>query len=258
MTEEWASYWIQCLSANSDYTDFRIAAERGDTEKCLLIERKIKGITELYRDFGRVFGIIGSYETCQDWKNWFEPRRHLFLSSPKTLLAGEVVSDSRSKLNLEIPLHATAKETIDSVARFINSHYENNEVSVADTPKYQLHKPYGLLLCGLQAVKRAVMTSYRSYAYEMDGSYRSIDDASKEFLRHEIGELGWCKNNKDLLQRLQSGAEVTEDEWELLLPRVREARRTFVKLSSSAVRGRFPDDTVQESKVLCQFWGEEI
>ena len=79
MTEEWASFWIQCLSANHDYGDFAAAMKRGDTAKCLLMEERIRGITDLYRDFGDIYGRTQTYETCPDWKEWFEPRRHLFL-----------------------------------------------------------------------------------------------------------------------------------------------------------------------------------
>ena len=103
MTEEWVSFWYQCLSQNIDYSTYCTARSEGDTAKCAEYEARFDRIADIYQDFGELDGWGDTTIQSSGWKEWFEPRRHLFIASATVITDPSGYKSRAGHLRLTFP-----------------------------------------------------------------------------------------------------------------------------------------------------------
>jgi len=250
MTEEWASLWYQCLTQNIDFSLYCQAREDGNAAKCAVLEAKFDKIAGIYDDFGTLDQWPESGMQSQLWREWFEPRRHLFMSAPR------VVSDLRGYearpgyLLLEVPVHDDAKATGALIAELIDRQRGAGSVGQAPRPKYTLRQVDGKPAHGLQQVRQACRSVARSYLYDLETfeKLRHVD-AVAAFVRHEIDNMGWTLDPKARAE-LESTGRLPEQRLESFKAMLNRCRRDFKAFAANTVRASFPDDRPFESTVL--------
>jgi hypothetical protein len=257
MTEEWAGFWYQCLSENVDYSRYCAACERNDHDTRSRIELRIAGIAGLHADFGPLDGWPeGGLESAR-WRTWFVPRRHLFMPDVRALATPSDHQQRVGDVLLVIPLLADQAATRSAVDRYLAHLYGQPQVILAQSPKYRLHETEGRIAHGYEKVRQAVITSTRSYAYHPETfEALTIREATIEFLRNEIDNLGWTLDPAAKRDLLRSG-HLSEDRYETFKVRINRCRKDFKAFARNAVRGVFPDDSPFESEVMDQFKGEQ-
>lgn len=252
MTEEWVSLWYQCLSGNIDYGLYCNARDSGNTATCKAMEARFDRLAEIYEDFGAMDGWSDDPLQEQRWKQWFEPRKHLFISEPTHVVDPGQHRVESGHLLLDIPLDADVRRTSESVNNFLLAHYERQPLMLAPRPKYALHLANGRLGFGLKPVKQACISAARSYRYDNEFEERRFVDAVTEFVRHELDNMGWTLDPKARKKLMEEGtlSEERLDSFKAMLTR---CRRDFMALSRNTIRGRFPDKTPFESTVIDLF-----
>ena len=255
MTEEWVSFWYQCLSENMDYSAYCNARAEGQSQTCKDYEARFPKIETLYEDFGPLDGWPDGGIKSARWKAWFEPRRQLFIADVREVISPSEYQPDPSRLLLTIPLHSDEATTLSAVKSFFETYYRTHKVATDAQPKYRLNTKDGRVAHGYEKVRQACLTSYRSYTFDDDFEYRDVKDVICHFLKNEIDDLGWSMKD-EVRQELMTHGTMNPDSYEIFRVRVNKCRREFSALSRGALNGRFPDDTYFESEVLDQFRGE--
>lgn len=257
MTEEWVLFWYQCLSENLDYSEYCSAMRDGDFARSQKLESRFPLLPELYGDFGGLFGWPEKGVQGGDWKEWFEPKRHLFLQSVEEVAAGAVPTLVEGHVLLRVPLQVSAEATSALVHDYLNRKYSLESPASAPISKYRLHTRGNRIACGYQQVRQAVHTSTVSYAIDpVTFDYLPIRQVIVNFLRGELDNMGWSIS-VECRKRLLDHGTLDEDTFENFKVRINKCRRDFMALSQNVIRGRFPDLTpYPDSRVMDQFWGE--
>lgn len=257
MTEEWVLFWYQCLSENQTYSEYCSAAERGDKQTCAKLAKKFPLLPELCTDFGPPLGWPRGGVNGEDWREWFTPKRHLFMQAVEQVSTDATIVPTDGYLLLRIPLQQTAAATSALVRDHLNRLYATAEQTAAPAPKYRLHLRGQRVACGYEQVRQAVHTSTVSYAIDERGEYVPIRTAIVNFLRGELSNMGWKMSTPAKAALMKVGGDVDEDTYEKFRVRVNKCRRDFAALSQNALHGRFPDITPRnDSEVNDQSWGE--
>jgi hypothetical protein len=253
MTEEWVSLWYQCLTQNIDYSLYCGARDSGDDAKCAELEARFDKINDIYADFGTLDGWPEDGMQSRQWIDWFEPRRHLFMTEPR------LVRDSRAYVSrpgyvlVEMPLQGDAKVAGAAVAALIERHCASGDALSAPAPKYALREVAGRLSHGLQQVRQACRSVARSYRYDPE-TFEELrhQEAVAAFVRQEIDNMGWTLDPKAREELARTGT-LSEQRLESFKAMLNKCRRDFRAFASNTIRASFPDDRPFESNVLDLF-----
>jgi hypothetical protein len=254
MTEEWVSFWYQCLSQNLDYSRYCKARRANDTAQCQGFEARFDRIKEIYDDFGELDGWGDTTIESPEWKAWFDPRKHLFTAgSPREIAAPHQYVARPGYLLLEIPLQKSAEDTCSSIEAYLAAHYSDHSVVPVPKPKYVLKTVDGRPAHGYEQVRQACLSAARSYRYDLQTfeELRHVD-AVAAFVRHEIDNFGWKIDPKARKKLLETG-ELSEQNLESYKAMLNKCRRDFRAFAANTIRGSFPDATPFASDVLDMF-----
>jgi len=250
MTEEWVSLWYQCLTQNIDYSLYCQARDNGNAAKCAELEAKFDKIAAIYEDFGTLDGWPEAGMQSELWREWFEPRRHLFMSAPRVVTDIRRYEARPGYVLLEVPVQDDAKVTAELVAALIERHQASGEVLTAPLPKYTLRKVGGKIAHGLQRVRQACRSVARSYRYDLETfeELRHVD-AVAAFVRHEIDNMGWKLDPKARAE-LDSTGRLPVQRLDSYKAMLNKCRRDFRAFAANTIRASFPDNRPYESNVL--------
>lgn len=249
MTEEWVSFWYQCLSQNVDYSIYCNARAANDKLVCAKLEAQFDRIADIYKDFGELDGWYDAGLKSAHWNEWFQPRRHLFM------LAAAVVNDAvgparPGHILIYVPLLRDSAATAEMVRALLDDHYSRNEVEPTPAPKYTLNMRGGRLAHGYEKVRQACASVARSYRYDPKTmEERRHVDAVADFIHHEIDNMGW-KLDPAARKELMEFGRLSEQRLDSFKAMLNRCRRDFQAFSRNAIRGSFPDDRPFESQVL--------
>jgi len=255
MTEEWVSFWYQCLCRNLDYDNYCVARQNIDVERCQELEKQFEHIAEIYKDFDDVSDGFDGLNS-ESWKDWFEPRKHLFIPEIKLITDPSKYIASKDHILINVPLLEVKSDTEKLLKQFLTDYYTNNEVVPA--PKYQLLMNGNRVAYGYQQVRQACIAgfhSYREFAGFRDGEGEgdlSYKKTVANFIRREIDNLGWgIQDNERHI--LETTGLLTEDQFDKFKPRVVKYRNEFKALARNVLRNRFPDMSSFDSNVTDYF-----
>lgn len=243
MTEEWVLLWRQCLFENMDYQKYCIHCDADDEEEeKAALESKFPLIAEIYEDFGyeRPWPKMGVADPA--WREWFEPRRHLFMSNIKRLEAGDTVLQEDGHITLHIPLQSRLEATAEDLMAFLSPLYETAAHKPHPEPKYKLNlKEDGRVAIGYEEVRQAVITSTDGELFDAfaAGHRQSIKTAQVEFLRRKLNDLGWSFGVREKKMLIETGY-LDDESYERFKTQINRARRLFKFLSANAIDTRFP------------------
>ena len=245
MTEEWALLWMQCLFENMDYQKYCIHSDADDEEEEKAeLEGKFPLISNLYEDFGyeRSWPKMGTDDP--KWRDWFEPRRHLFMADIKELKVGKEAEYKNGFITLQIPLQKRLAETVADVEAYLAPRYKTTAFDSQPLPKYTLNlKKGGRVAIGYEEVRQAVVTSTDDELYEayVSGKKLTIKEAQIEFLKRKINELGWSLGVIEKRKLIENGY-LDEDNYYIMKTRINRSRRLFRLLSANAINASFPSN----------------
>lgn len=249
MTEEWVSFWYQCLSQNIDYSLYCNAREANETKKCKEFENRFEKIAQIYDDFGTLDGWPEDGMNSELWREWFVPRKHLFMPSVQIIPNTSAHVLAPGHILIDVQLQKDAAATMELITGIINSHYKEHSVVPHAPPKYSLYLKNGRLAHGYEKVRQACVSVSRSYRYDSITfeELRHVD-AVTAFIRGEIDNLGWELDRvaRKELDELGILSEQRLDSYRTMLNR---CRRDFQGFAKNAIRGRFPDDSAFDSEV---------
>ncbi|WP_157200991.1 hypothetical protein [Massilia sp. Root351] len=256
MTEEWASFWYQCLGRNSDYDDYCIARQNDAVVRCQDYEKKFKHIADIYEDFGDVSDGFDGLES-HIWKDWFEPRQHLFLPGIQQIINPSAYTAAEGHILLNIPLAKDPVETQKLLERYLADYYIKHEVMPATEPKYRLQKKRsGQVLHGYEQVRQACIAGQHSYLHcDEDGDVRgelSYKEVVANFIRREAGNLGW-ELEADERKRIEETGLLSDQKFNSVKVQLNRCRRDFKALAKNVIRNRFPDLSPFESNAYDHF-----
>ena len=255
MTEEWVSFWIQCLAANMDYSAYCDARIANDTGKIQALELRFPHVKDIFEDFGNLDLWGDTTLESPEWTSWFQKRKHLFMVSVREISVLQQVETSPGHVMLEVPMLETAKETTRIVGEFISDYYSRNSTNAVHcpSPKYTLHSKAGRVAHGYEKVRQACVSAARSYRYDFETSEELRHrEAITEFVRHEIDTLGWTLDPKAKKRLLEAG-ELSDERFESFKAMLNRCRRDFMAFARNTIRARFPDDSQFDSDVLDMF-----
>jgi|GEM_PF-2055212 len=253
MTEEWVSFWYQCLTQNIDYGIYSSARRECNAKRCAELEARFERIADIYNDFGELDGWPDDGMQCPEWKPWFEPRRHLFMSHPSEVETPDQYVQRQGHLLIDLPLQQNEAATAETVRQFLSDYYAGKTIAPATPPKYQLHTRNGRLAHGYRQVQTACASVVRSYRVDPEtDDDRRFEDAVAEFVRHEIDNMGW-KLDPEARRVLQETGKLSAQRLESFKAMLTKCRRDFQAFAKNTIRGRFPDDSPFESTVLDMF-----
>lgn len=258
MTEEWAMLWYQCLSENYDYSLYADARLAGDVATCKKYEQQFELIADIYEDFGKLESLM----TCDFdrdsfwWREWFQPRQHLFMADVKQLheLPAAITPDS---LILSVPLHGALDETLAAANRVIEGAYAKAGLGNTRMPKYRLREIDGVPAVKIDLVRHAVITSISKWSYQpspSDGD--KVNKISIEFLKRHMHDMGWHLGPREM-EDLMVHNYVAPDRQESFETLIRRHRKLFRTLSRNAIRASFPDKRPFQSRVWDRFKSEQ-
>ena len=158
MTEEWVSFWYQCLAQNIDYSHYCTAKTAGDSETCQSLEARLERIADIYQDFGAMDGWPDDGVKSRQWQEWFEPRQHLFMASAIVITDPSAHDLRDGHLLLDIPLQADAASTTKLVSRLMTDYYASHAPLPPTPPKYALHVKNGRPAHGFEQVRQACLS----------------------------------------------------------------------------------------------------
>jgi hypothetical protein len=253
MTEEWVSLWYQCLTQNIDYSLYCQARDNGNAAKCAELEARFDKIAAIYEDFGTLDGWPEAGTQSELWREWFEPRRHLFMSAPRVVSDPQRYEGRPGHVLLDVPVQADTKATAELVAALIERQRASGAVLAAPMPKYMLREVGGKVAHGLQQVRQACRSVARSYRYDPETfeELRHVDVVAA-FVRHEIDNMGWTLDPK-ARSELDSTGRLSEQRIESFKAMLNKCRRDFKAFAANTIRASFPDDRPFESNVLDVF-----
>ncbi len=250
MTEEWVSFWYQCLAQNFDYSHYCTAKTTGDAETCQSLEARFECIAEIHQDFGAMDGWPDDGMKSRQWLEWFEPRQHLFMASATVITDPSAHGPRAGHLLLDIPLQANAASTTQLVSRLITGYYASHAPTAPVPPKYALHRNNDRLAHGFEKVRQACLSAARSYRYDpATFEERRHVDAIADFIHNEINNMGWSLDPIARKELIETG-KLSEQRLESFKTMLNRCRRDFKAFARNTIRGRFPDDTPFESEVL--------
>lgn len=249
MTEEWVSFWYQCLVANIDYCGYCDARDAGDTQRCKPYEKRFDRIAEIYEDFGTPDLWPEAGLNSEQWRTWFEPRRHLFMAGAKVVADTSAFVPSPNHLLIDVQLQKDANATTDLIRLLLDDHYKRHSVPVPTPPKYSLHLNSGRLAHGYEKVRQACASAVRSYRYDpiTFEELRHVD-AIAAFVHHEIDNMGW-KLDPIARKELMETGKLSDQRLDSFKAMLNRSRRDFQAFARNTIRGRFPDDSPFESDV---------
>ena len=253
MTEEWVSLWYQCLTQNIDYSLYCNARDEGDAAKYAELEARFDKIAGIYDDFGTLDGWPESGMQSGLWREWFEPRRHLFMSAPRVVSDLPGYEARPGYLLLEVPIQDDPKATAVSVAELLEKQRGLGCFQQAAPPKYALREVNGRLANGLQQVRQACRSVARSYRYDPE-TFEELRhaDAVAAFIRHEIDNMGWTLDPKARAE-LDSTGHLSEQRLDSFKAMLNKCRRDFKAFAANTIRASFPDDRPFAANVLDLF-----
>jgi hypothetical protein len=261
MTEEWALLWMQCLFQNMDYQKYCIHSDADDEEEEKAeLAQKFPLIADLYEDFGyeRSWPKLGLDDT--KWRDWFEPRRHLFMADIKELKAGEEAEHKNGFITLHLPLQKRLSETVADVEAFLSPLYATKAFESQPEPKYRLNlKRDGRVAIGYEEVRQAVITSTDEELFDayITGKRLTVKQAQIGFLRRKINDLGWSLTVFEKRKLIDAGY-LDEDIYESMKTRINRSRKLFGLLSANAIYASFPNNKVIDSESWDYFKNQPI
>lgn len=258
MTEEWAMLWYQCLSENYDYSLYADARIAGNAEVCQKYEQQFDQIADIYSDFGK----LRSLDDCSLdpeswwWKEWFEPRQHLFMADVKQLPEPPAAIAPDTML-LSIPLTGAMDETVAAATRAIEGAFSRNNLAGTVIPKYRLLEKDGQPATKIDQVRHAVITSISKWSYiPPPGDGDVVNKISIDFLKRQMHNMGWQLGEREM-QDLMQRDYVDPDRQESFAVLIRRHRKLFRALSRNTIRRSFPDTRPLKSTVWDRFKGEQ-
>jgi hypothetical protein len=250
MTEEWVSFWYQCLAQNIDYSLYGSAVVAGDAATCKKFEARFEGIAEIYEDFGVMDGWPDEGIKSPQWLDWFEPRQHLFMTSATVIVEGAQYVPRVGHLLLDVPLQADAPSTVKIIGKLLDEYFACHAPVVSVPPKYVLHLKDGRLAHGFEKVRQSCLSAARSYRYDpvTFEELRFVDSVAA-FVQHEIDNMGWSLDSVARKELIETG-KLSEQRLDSFKAMLNRCRRDFKAFASNTIRVRFPDDTPFDSTVL--------
>ncbi|RFP17987.1 hypothetical protein D0T25_20645 [Duganella sp. BJB488] len=241
------------MTWNIDYGMYCRARAAVDETTCKQLEAKFPGIADIYTDFDELDKWPEDGLQSEQWRNWFEPRRELFMPQ-----IGEVITPTehvakQGHVLLDLPLLANQADTEELVQQYLKSYYAKPGFIPAAAPKYNLHLTDGKLALNLKEVRQACVSAEHSYAYFSDDADEiGFKKAVTEFVRHHIDDMGWSLDEK-ARKLLDEKHRLSDENHSSFAARLTRSRRHFVALCRNAIRGRFPDVSEFDSLVLKKF-----
>lgn len=255
MTEEWVSFWYQCLNGNADYSEYCDARRTGDEVTRKQLELKFELLAEIYNDFGDITDGFDRGLAGDDWNNWFPSHRHLFMQDIRQITDPTTHVISKGHLLISVPLAASQVETENNLHQFFTNYYAENE-AVVEPPKYQLYLTNGKTVLGYEAVRQACIAGSNCYLYPLDQDdvrdYLSYKEVVANFIKHEVDNLGWGLGQKEKDELNRTGL-LSENRFESFKVRINRCRRDFEMLARNTIRGRFPDTSDFDSRTIDHF-----
>lgn len=253
MTEEWASLWYQCLTQNIDYSLYCNARDSGNEAQCVAYEARFDKVRDIYDDFGTLDGWPDAGLQSALWREWFEPRRHLFLVEPRTIADPASYTARAGYALVEVPLHADVGVTRAAVAAYVDAQYAKPDLVHASAPKYVLREAGARPAHGIQQVRQACRSVVRSYRYDPE-TFEELRhrEAVAAFIRAEIDNMGWTLDPK-ARDELAATGKLSEQRLESFRVMLDRCRRDFKAFAANTIRASFPDDRPFESAVLDMF-----
>jgi len=250
VTEEWVSLWYQCLTQNIDYSLYCQARDTGDAAKCTELEAKFDKIADIYKDFGSLDGWPEAGMQSELWRDWFEPRRHLFMSVPRIVSDLQRYEARPGYVLVDVPVQSDTRATAGLVAALIERQRASGGMQPAPSPKYMLREVNGKIAHGFQQVRQACISVARSYRYDPETfeDLRHVE-AVAAFVRHEIDNMGWSID-PHAREELERTGRLSEQRLESYKTRLNRCRRDFKAFAANTIRASFPDDRPFESNVL--------
>ncbi len=258
MTEEWAILWYQCLSENYDYSLYSDARHANDRGTCSSYEQRFELIADIYEDFGKLDSLYDCNATPDSWwwKEWFEPRRHLFMPNVFVLPSTQF-HDATNSIRLCIPIGGPLDETIAAVASQITSVYAQHANAGKAPPKYRLRQDRGQPAVKLEQVRHAVITSTSKWSYQPSPDTGDhVNKISIHFLQQHLNDMGWRLGQREM-EDLMKNSYVDPDKQESYQVLIRRHRKLFRDLSRNTIRASFPDKRPFNSLVWDRFQGEQ-
>lgn len=256
MTEEWVSLWYQCLARNEDYIEYCDARREKNRPRCKQFERKFEHIADIFDDFDDVSDGFDGGMNGEIWKDWFEPRRHLFLSEAGQVEDSSAYVVTEGHLLLDVPLSKDEATAQKRVKRYLAKYYAANKVVPAAVPKYRLHMNGSRVAHGLKQVRQACIVGQNTYLYPLDFTDDRYDLPYKEvvgsFFKHEIDNLGWTLDPRARAQLNKTGL-LPESRFDSFKVRLNKSKREFKGFASNVIRNRFPDVKPYDSRVIEHF-----
>ncbi len=129
----WARLWFMFLHDNRDYAAYCKARRKKLPANYRKLEKQYPNITEVYDDFGSVYGI--------EFKQWLSSHSHLFFSAttPEVKLVANAKA-SKNSIYLEVPLSLQVSKATKQAAEIIRAQFKaaSEEARAGDAPKYSL------------------------------------------------------------------------------------------------------------------------
>ena len=253
MTEEWASLWYQCLSMNIDYSDYCTARTSGNLSQCKLYEQQFDKISEIYEDFGTMGAWPTSGINSREWAEWFEPRKHLFLTSSRIIVDAANYVPNDGYVLIEVPVSARVKSTIDVIEHVLTDYYKDHPPSITPKVKYKLKERDGKPAHGIQQVRQACRSVSRTYMYDpVTYEYRTQKKSFTEFIRYELDNMGWTLDRNARIDLIEHGV-LSDQRFDSFKAMLNKCHRDFKAFARNTIRASFPDDTPFESTVVDEF-----
>lgn len=264
MTEEWVSLWYQCLSANMDYAFYCTARTENNEEESKEYEDKFEHIANIYRDFGELDQWPETGIDSDDWREWFEPRRHLFMSEVKSVMSASDYQQAQGHILLDISISHDRAKTDECISKFLDAYYDKQVINSAPEPIYALHlNGKGKVACGLKRVKNACIVQAQCYFIPKDDNYPDWNltyrDTLAEFLTDKLEQLDWvfdtkAKTNTEAITQFKATGKLTDAHFEKFKRQVNRSRVDFKAFAGNVLHNRFPDDTFScDANVLDNF-----
>ena len=253
MNEEWVSLWYQCLSQNMDYSAYCAARDARHTATCVDLESRFEKIADIYADFGTLDGWPDAGMQSEQWREWFEPRRHLFISTARVVDDVHSYKPRPGYILIELPISGDTKGIASELSALVEQQRALGNAAAATPTKYSLREVNGKVANGIQQVRQACRSVARSYRYDLETFEElSHHQAVAAFVRHEIGNMGWTLDPV-AREQLDTHGTLSEQRLESFKAMLNKCRRDFRAFAANTIRTSFPDDRPFESDVLDLF-----
>ncbi len=262
ITEEWVSLWYQCLLGNLDYMNYCDARRDNDKSLCQQYEFRFEHIAGIYRDFGDVDIWPDDGIASDEWREWYVPRKHLFISDVAQVANQADFKACGGHILIDVPVLRDRATTEARIAEFLDGYFATPFVPAGE-PQYKLHmNDKGKVAHGIKQVRNACIVQARCYVFPLDPADARYDLNFREslaaFLKNEIDKLDWvfdsmAKADAKARADFMATGELTEDHFEKFKSQVNRCRRDYKSFAANVIRNRFPDLTPFDSKVIDHF-----